>query len=71
MVKISPSNVGDVGSIPGEGAEIALASWPKNLKHKQYCNKYNEDFNNSPHQKTKKERKYGKARQNSAMCAEL
>ena len=54
MVKTSPSNAGDVGSIPGEGAEIPHASWPKNIKQKQYCNKFNEDFKNSPHQKERK-----------------
>ena len=57
MVKISPSSAGDVGSIPGEGAEITLASWPKNIKQKQYCNKFNENFKNSPHQKKKKRKK--------------
>ena len=28
-VKTSPSNAGDVGSIPGQGAEIRHVSWPK------------------------------------------
>ena len=30
MVKTSPSNVGDMGLIPGWGAKIPHASWPKN-----------------------------------------
>ena len=30
MVKSSPSNAGAVASIPGQGAEIPSASWPKN-----------------------------------------
>ena len=46
MVKTSPSNAGDVGLIPGQGAKIPHASWPKNqnIKQKQYCNKFNKDF---------------------------
>ena len=41
-VKISPPNAGGSGSIPGQGAKIPHASWPKsqNLKQKQYYNKY-------------------------------
>ena len=51
VVKISPSNAG--GSIPGPGAKIPHASGPKiqNRKQKQYCNKFNKDFKNGPHQK--------------------
>ena len=30
MVKTSPSNVGGVGLIPGQGAKISHALWPKN-----------------------------------------
>ena len=29
VVKTSPSNAGDAGSIPGPGAKIPHASWPK------------------------------------------
>ena len=38
------------GSIPGQGAKI---SWPKNrsIKQKQYCNKFNKDFQDDPHKK--------------------
>ena len=40
---------------PGQGAKIPHASWPENqnIKQKQYCNKFNEDFKNGPHQKKK------------------
>ena len=53
VVKISSSNAGDVGSIPGWGTKIPHASWPKNqnIKQKQCCNKFNKDFKNGPHQK--------------------
>ena len=46
MVRTSPSNVGGAGSIPGWGAKIPSASWPKsqNIKQKQYCNKFNKDL---------------------------
>ena len=30
MDKTSPNNAGDEGSIPGQGAKIPHASWPKN-----------------------------------------
>ena len=45
-VKISPSNAGGVGLIPGQGAKIPHVSRPKNqnIKQKQYCNKSNKDF---------------------------
>ena len=54
MVKTLPSNAGGVGLIPGRGAKIPHA-WPKNqnIKQKQYCNKFNKDFKNGPHQKEK------------------
>ena len=52
MVNTSPSNTGGVSSIPGQGAKIPHASWPKNqnIKQKQYCNKFNKEFKNGPHQ---------------------
>ena len=56
MVKTSPSSAVGKGLIPSPGAEIPLASWPKNpqnIKQKQYCNKFNEVFKNGPHQKKK------------------
>ena len=47
VVKSSPSNSGGAGSIAGWGAKIPHASGPKipNIKQKQYCDKFNEDFN--------------------------
>ena len=52
VAKTSPSNAGSAGSIPGHGAKIPHASRPKNqhIKQKQYCNKFNKDFKNGPHQ---------------------
>ena len=44
MVKPLSSNVGGVGSISGWEAKIPHASWSKNIKQKQYCNKFNKDF---------------------------
>ena len=51
MVKTSPYNAGSEGSIPGPGAKIPHASWPKNqnVKQKQYCKKFNKNFKNGPH----------------------
>ena len=55
MVETSPSNARGVGLIPGRGAKIPHVSGPKNqnIKQKQYCNKFNKDFKNGPHQKKK------------------
>ena len=52
-VKTSPSNARGAGSIPGGGAKIPYASWPKNqnMKKKQCCNKFSKDFKNGLHQK--------------------
>ena len=54
VLEISSSNAVDVGLILGQGASIPHASGPKNqnIKQKQYCNKFNEDFKNGPHKKT-------------------
>ena len=51
VVKTSPSNAVGVGSIPGQGAKIPHAAQPKNpnIKQKQYCNKFNKDFENGSH----------------------
>ena len=58
MVKTSPFKAGDVGLIPDQEAKIPHASWPKkkkrNIKHKKYCNTFNKDFKNGPHQKKKR-----------------
>ena len=60
MVKILPSNARDMSLIPGSGANILYALWPENqnIKQKQYCNKFNEDFKNGPHQRIKIKRLY-------------
>ena len=44
-----------VGLVPGQGAKILHVSWPKNqnIKQKQYCKKFSQDFKND-HQKKKK-----------------
>ena len=57
--KVSPSRAGSVGSTPGWRAQIPHASWPKdqNIKQKQYCNKFNENFKNGSHNNKKKLRK--------------
>ena len=34
IIKTSPSNAGDVGAIPGQGANILHALQPKKPKHK-------------------------------------
>ena len=54
LVKTSLSSSGGVGLIPGQGAKILHASRSKsqNKKQKPYCNKFNKDFKNGPHQKT-------------------
>ena len=53
MVETLPFNAGGTCSIPGQGAKIPHASWAKNqnIKQKPYCNKFNKDFKNGPHQK--------------------
>ena len=58
VVEPLSSNAGGAGSIPGQGAKIPHALWPKNqnIKQKQYCNKFNKDFKNGPHQKKKKKK---------------
>ena len=43
-LELSTFTAGGVGSIPGWGAGIPQASQPKNIKQKQYCNKFNKDF---------------------------
>ena len=44
MVKTLPSKVGSVGSISGWEAKIPHGSWSKNIKQKQYCNKFHKNF---------------------------
>ena len=59
VVGTSPSNVGGAGSIPGRGAGIPHASWPRDqdIEQKQCCDKFNKDFGNGPHQKQLKKKK--------------
>ena len=58
VVKTLPSNGRGVGWIPGQGAKILHAFWPKKSKHKtEYHNKLNKDFKNDPHQKSLKKKK--------------
>ena len=60
MVSTLPFNALGVCLIPDWGAKIphALQLKDHSLKQKQYCNKFNKDFKNDPHQKKslKKER---------------
>ena len=53
MVKILPSHAESVGLTPGQEAKIPHTLRPKtqNIKQKQYCNKFNEDFKNGLHQR--------------------
>ena len=46
VVKTSASNAGDIGLIPGRGAKIPHALWPRNqnIKQKRYCDKFNKDL---------------------------
>ena len=47
VVRVSPSYVQGVSSIPGRGDKILHALWPKSQnikKQKQYCNKFNKDL---------------------------
>ena len=53
MVTTSPSNARSADSIPGLGAKIPCTQNAK-CKTEQYCNKFNKDFKNGPHQKKKK-----------------
>ena len=59
VVKTLPSSAGGGGLIPGWRAKIPHALGPKNqnIKQKQYCNKFNKDFKNGPHQKRKEKKK--------------
>ena len=51
VVKFSPSNTGDVSSIPGREAKIPHVLGPKKrkMKQKQYCNKFNKDLKKIVH----------------------
>ena len=51
VVKTLPSSARGEGSIPGWGAKIPRASRPENqnIKWRQYCTEFNNDFKNGPH----------------------
>ena len=51
VVKTLPSNAGGAGSNPHQGTKIPHALWTKkqNIKHEQFCNKFNKDFKSGPH----------------------
>ena len=55
LVKTLLPSARSVGLIPGQGAKILHASRSKsqNKKQKPYCNKFNKDFKNGPHQNKK------------------
>ena len=48
VVKTLPSNSGGEGSIPGRELRFHMpgAKILKNIKQKQYCNRFNKDFKN-------------------------
>ena len=54
-VKTSPSNAGVAGGslVSKLRSHMAHGQKSQNIKQKQDCNKFNEDFKNGPHQKTK------------------
>ena len=56
VVKTPPFNAASVGLMPSRGAKIPCASWPENqnIKQEWYCNKFNKDIKNGPHQKNLK-----------------
>ena len=61
VVRTSPFNAEDVGSIPGWGAKIPHTSQPKTRLKKQYCNKFNKNLKWSMvHIKKKKKKKIKK-----------
>ena len=51
------SNARVESSIPLPGVKIPHTLGPKNIKQKQYCNKFSKDFKNGPHQKISKKKK--------------
>ena len=73
MVKNPPSIAGDMSLGPSQRAKIPHAPGPKNknIKQKQYCNKFNKDFKNGPHQKKKKKLKKEKETQTSRKDGEI
>ena len=66
MVGTSPSNAGGMGLTPGQGVKIPHTLWPKNqnTEQRQYCNKFNRDFKNGPHQKINRNGSHKKINKN-------
>ena len=56
MVKTLPPKCRRCKCDPCQGAETLPTLWPENqnMKQEEYCNKFNKDFKNGPHQKKKK-----------------
>ena len=48
------------GSIPSQGTNIPHDSHSKKQNVKQYCNKFNKDIKNGPHQKKIKKKDHSK-----------
>ena len=44
VVEIWASNAGGADAVPGQGAKIPHALWPKNPKQKQYSNRCSKGF---------------------------
>ena len=53
VVKNSPCNAEDAGSIPDQGTKAPQALQPKiqNIEEKRCCNKFSKALKNGPHQK--------------------
>ena len=58
-VKTSPSDVGGVSLIPGQGTKILHITWPRHqtIKQKPCCNKFKEDLKIVHIKKKKKKEK--------------
>ena len=66
VVKTSASNAEGAGLMPGQGGKIPPCSVAKKKKtQKQYCNKFNEDFDGKKHKKTVKKNKCVKSTRGS------
>ena len=50
MIKTSPSNAAGAALNSVRGVQIPHTSWLRNqnMKHKQYCNKFNKDYKKWP-----------------------
>ena len=69
MIKTLPSREKGTGSIPGWGAKIAHASWPKTQNRKQ--TKSVNTLKNGPHKNTLKKKKKKTLRWNLALSFSL